>query len=187
MAVERVGIELTAIDSATRTLNQVGVAAKQLEKNYQSLQTTFAAFGVGFALDRVVEETLAWERASGRLNATLKATGMAAGLTRRELDQMADSLSQSTMFNERDIRDAEANLLKFGNLHDDVFREALKLSADYAAFTGSDVTSATQSLGRALADPVLGLKALQREFGNLTFTEKEHIAQLEAAGKVEQA
>ena len=180
-------VEISAIDNATRVFNQVSAGAKALEKSYLSLQSTFGAVVAGISLDKLVDQTAAWEQASTRLNAVLRATGNAAGLTRQQLDQMAASLSQSTPFDETDIRNAEANLLKFGNIHDQVFRDALKLSADFAAFSGGDVTSASQALGRALADPVNGLKGLQREFGNLTFSQKEYIAGLEAQGKTELA
>jgi len=150
MADTKATVEITAIDSATRVFNQVEAGAKRLEKGYDSLKNAFeAAIGV-IALDRIVSETLEWEQAQNRLNATLKATGNAVGLTRHELEQMAGSLSASTVFNQRDIENAEANLLKFGNIHGAVFTEALKLSADYASFTGTSVTAATQAIGRAL-------------------------------------
>lgn len=187
MAIEKAGVELTAIDSATRVFNQVSAAAKGLEKQYQSLKSVFESAVGAISLASVVREAVEWEKASNRLTAVLRATGNAAGLTRQQLQEMAHELSQSTPFNERDIGNAEANLLKFGNIHGQVFRDALKLSADYAAFTGGNVTEATQAIGRALADPVNGLKALQREFGNLTFSQKQYIAQLEAQGRTEEA
>src|SRR5690348_12810668 len=187
MADTKTTIEISAIDNATRTFNQVSASAKSLERAYISLQAVFAGVIAGLSVDKIVQETIAWEQSSNRLNAVLRATGNAAGLTRAQLESMASSLSQATPSNNTDIRNAEANLLKFGTLHDQVFTQAPKLSADYAAFTGGSVTTATQAIGRALADPVLGLRALQREFGNLTFSEKEHIAQLEAAGKTEEA
>jgi lambda family phage tail tape measure protein len=187
MAVEKAGVEITAIDSATRVFNQIIAGGKQVEKSFDGIKSAGAALAAGFSLDKVVEETLKWEQASFRLNATLKATGGAVGLTRKELDQLVHDLESTTPFDATDLRDAEANLVKFGNIHEEVFKDALKLSADYAAFTGGTVSQASQALGRALADPVNGLKALQREFGNLTFSQKEYIAQLEAEGKTEQA
>jgi lambda family phage tail tape measure protein len=187
MAVEKTAIEISAIDNATRTFNQVGAAAKNLEKGYASLKSTFEAAVGALAIDRIVEETIRWEQASFRLNATLKATGNAVGLTRHEMDELVQTLSRATPFDETDLRNAEANLVKFGNIHEDVFKDALKLSADYAAFTGGTVAEASQKLGRALQDPVMGLRTLRDVIGNLTFTEKEYIAQLEAGGKTQEA
>jgi phage-related minor tail protein len=187
MAVEKAGVEITAIDSATRVFNQIGASAKGLEKTFDSLKATGATLGIGFALEQLVEETLKWEAASFKLNATLKATGNAVGLTRKEMDELVHTIEGASPFDATDLREAEANLVKFGTIHDEVFKDALKLSADYAAFTGGSVAQASQTLGRALVDPVNGLKSLQKEFGNLTFSQKEYIAQLEAQGKTEEA
>lgn len=183
---EQVKFEVTATDAASKVFRQVGAAAQALQKDYENLKSTFEAVAAGIGIKKIIDEAAEWERASNRLTAVLRATGNAAGFTRQQLDEMGHSLSESTPFNARDIGNAEANLLKFGNIGN-VFREALKLSADYAAFTGGNVTEATQAIGRALADPVNGLKALQREFGNLTFSQKEYIAQLEAQGRTEEA
>lgn len=184
---DQVKFEVSATDTATKVFRQVGAGAQALQKNYDDLKHTFEAVAAGVGIKKIIDEAAEWERASNRLTAVLRATGNSAGLTRMQLDEMGHSLSKSTPFNAIDIGNAQANLLKFGNIHGSVFREALKLSADYAAFTGGNVTEATQAIGRALADPVNGLKALQREFGNLTFTQKEYIAQLEAQGRTEEA
>jgi hypothetical protein len=187
MAIEKAGVEITAIDSVTRVFNQIIASGKQVEKTFDGMKSSVQGFAAAFAIDKVVEETIRWEQASFRLNATLKATGNAVGLTRKELDDLAQSLERTTPFDLTDLRQAEANLVKFGNIHEDVFKEALKLSADYAAFTGSTVAEASQKLGRALQDPVAGLRTLRDVIGNLTFTEKERIAQLEASGNTQEA
>jgi lambda family phage tail tape measure protein len=187
MAIEKAGVEITAIDSATRVFNQIVAGGKAVEKTFDGIKSSVEGFAAAFAVDKIVEETIRWEQASFRLNATLKATGNAVGLTRKELDDLAQSLERTTPFDLTDLRQAEANLVKFGNIHEDVFKEALKLSADYAAFTGSTVAEASQKLGRALQDPVAGLRTLREVIGNLSFTEKERIAQLEASGNTQEA
>lgn len=177
-------LELNAIDNSSAVINRISGAVGKLESSFKSLMS-FTIAGIG--IEQITSQTIEFEQTSNRLNAVLRATGESAGLTRHELDTMAESLSGSTTYTAHQIANAEANLLKFGNIHEDVFRRALKLSADYAAFTGGDMASATQAIGRALADPVAGIRTLQKEIGNLTFSQKEYIAQLEANGKVEQA
>jgi lambda family phage tail tape measure protein len=187
MAEDKVVFEVAALDKASAVFRQIGGAAKDLQKSYQLLSSTFAAVGGGLLLREIVQDTLEWERASKRIDAVLRATGNAAGLTRHELDQIAASVARNTEFADNQVMSAQGNLLKFGNIHGDVFRRALKVSADYAAFTGSDMASATQALGSALADPIAGVRALQKEFRNLTFSEREHIEVLLANGEVEKA
>src|SRR5947209_7416488 len=114
---DKVVFEVTAIDSATKVFRQVGAAAQALQKDYDNLKATFEAVAAGIGVKKIIDEAVDWERASNRLTAVLKATGNAAGFTRMQLDEMGHSLSQSTPFNARDIGNAEANLLKFGNIH----------------------------------------------------------------------
>lgn len=184
---EKLVFEITAIDRATQVMRQVEAGAKSLEKTWNSLEDAFSAAAAALAIREIVDATVEWERASNRIDAVLRATGGSAGIARRELDQLAGAIAQNTEFSRRQALEAEGNLLKFGNIHDEVFKRALQLSADYASFTGGDMASATQAIGRALADPVAGVRMLQKELGNLTFSEKEYIAQLEANGEVERA
>ena len=123
------------------------------------------------------------EQASIRLDAVLKATGHSAGLTKRELDDLADSMAGSTQFDDETLRNAEAQLLKFGNIHGETFREALKLSADLAAFMGTDLNSAVQSVGKALTAPAEGTGALEKQIGKFNPAAKQMIEALDASGE----
>ena len=187
MAEDKLVFEVAALDKASAVFRQVEGAAKTLQKQYHALQGTFAAVGAGLLLRQIVAETLEWERASTRLDAVLRATGGASGIARHELDQLAVSIARNTEFTNNQVMSAQGNLLKFGSIHEDVFRRALKVSADFASFTGTDMASAAQALGGALADPVQGVRTLQKEFRLLNFTQREYIEQLLAEGNVEQA
>ena len=180
-------IKVSATDSASAVFRNVESAAKGLEKQYRALETAFSSVAAGVALHEIVDATLAWERASVRIDAALKAQGGSTGLARREIDQLTVSISNQTEFTNRQVTEAAGQLVKFGNIHDEVFKRALEASADYAAFTGQDLASAAQSIGRALADPVQGVRMLQKELGNLTYSEKTYIQQLEANGRTQEA
>src|SRR5437867_3225571 len=130
---DEVVFEVTAIDSASKVFNQVGSAAKDLQKTYLGLAAAFSAVGAALSIERIVDQTLEWERASNRLTATLRATGGAVGITRRELDEMAASMSRTTEFSERQFTNAEAALISFGGMHQEIFKDALKDTADLAA------------------------------------------------------
>src|SRR5258708_17995151 len=162
---DKVVFELSAIDNATKVFRQVADAAKSLEKNYQTLKNVFEAAIVGLAIERVISATVEWERANNRLTATLRATGGAVGLTRRELDEMAVSMAKTTEFSEKQITNAEAALISFGGMHEDIFKGALKDTADLAAKMGTDMVSAAHLVGHAYQDPVLGLRRFPTELG----------------------
>lgn len=123
------------------------------------------------------------ERAQNRLAAVIRATGGAAGVARGEYDKMAQSLMEATQFDDEQLLGAQATLLKFGNIHGDVFRNALRLSADLAAFLGTDVPGAAQMLGKSLQSPTEGLMMMERQFGQLEAAEDQHIKTLVAQGR----
>src|SRR5258708_34977612 len=119
---DKVVFEISAIDNATKVFRQVADAAKSLEKNYQTLKNVFDAAIVGLAIERVISATVEWERANYRLTATQRATGGAVGLTRRALDEMAVSLSTTTVLRDKLISFAEAALISFRGIHDEDFK-----------------------------------------------------------------
>jgi pyridoxine 5'-phosphate synthase PdxJ len=114
----------------------------------------------------------------------LRATGGAAGYTKQQLDAMADSMADSTMFDDEAIRDAQSTLLKFGDIQGDVFARGMKLAADYASFTGGEMEDAAQTIGKALQSPEEGVGALARQIGKLTYTQKESIKGFMEQGRV---
>jgi lambda family phage tail tape measure protein len=184
-------VELTAIDKVSAVFEKIEDRGKRLGQSFDSLKATFLAVTTGSTLwawhEKLVEVQLKTEVSTNRLIAVLKATGSAAGFTRDELESYARALAESTQFTAGAFKAAETNLLKFGNIQGDVFKEALKLSADYAAFTGGDMVDATQAIGKALSAPLEGTRALEREIGKLNFTTKERIETLLREGRVTEA
>jgi hypothetical protein len=91
-------IDITAIDKASAVFKNVEAAANSLDKGYQQLKRSGEALIAGLAIERITAATVEWERASNRVNATLRATGGAAGVSRREIDELADSIESATQF-----------------------------------------------------------------------------------------
>ena len=127
------------------------------------------------------------EQASNRINAVLKATGHSAGLAKFEIDELADSLAATTQFDDESIRNAAAQFLKFGNIQGEVFKDGIRLSADFAAMMGTDVASAAQTVGKALQSPAEGLMTLERQMGKLDPATKKNIENLMEMGRLSEA
>lgn len=143
-------------------------SAAGIKTAYSTLGTVGAAVGVTLgisALANVVStlaaKTIDGERSLNQLNATLRATGSAAGLTARELEDLGDEIQGSTIFDDDAIRKAETALLRFRTVQGDVFRDAIRLAPDLAAALSTDLPSAATALGKALTDPEGGMKALK--------------------------
>src|SRR3990167_896688 len=164
--------------------DQLGSAVKKLG----------GVLGVAFSIntlvrygDAIIEQAKKAEQAENRITAVLRATGEAAGFTKIQLDAMADSMALSTQFDDESIRGAQAEILKFRNIHGEVFTDALKLSADVAAFFGEDIPEAAAKLGRSLVDPETAFGLLKRAGIDLSDQQKDMIKKLQETGQTAEA
>lgn len=189
MATRREGVryEITATDQASQIFRQVERSAQGLHGAYSQLTGAVAGLVSAGALLGAVRAAQQAEQAHNRLNAVLRATGGAAGIASDEYGRLAESMAEMTQFDDDSIRSAQATLVKFGNIHGQVFRDALRLSGDLAAFLGTDIPDAAQMLGRSLQSPTEGLTLMERQFGKLTETEEGHIKALVEQGRAIEA
>jgi hypothetical protein len=182
---------VTATDETQRALASVRRGFEGVEGAIAGVQRATAGL-VGIAaaalsVNHFLQAAAGAEVASNRLSAVLRATGGAAGYTKQQLDAMADSMAESTMFDDESIRNAQSSFLKFGNIQGDVFARGMKLAADYASFTGGEMEDAAQTIGKALQSPEEGVGALERQIGKLTYTQKESIKGFMEQGRVIEA
>jgi hypothetical protein len=131
---------------------------------------------------RAVQESIAAEQISKRLNIAIRNTGGAAGITRHEIDSLASSMLKLTNFSDEAVRSAAASLLKFKGIRGEIYRDTLKLSADMAAAMGTDIGSAAQLLGRSLVNPGRDNEMLRRAGVVFTNTEREKMKNLAESG-----
>lgn len=120
-----------------------------------------------------------------KLQAVLKATGNAAGFSAEQLDNFASSLSDKIGQDDQLIKkNLITPLLTFRNISGTVFKQAIGLAADMNTVMGGQ--GITQ-LGKALNDPIQGVKALTRV--GVTFTKEQinKIKALQESGKLLQA
>lgn len=112
------------------------------------------------------------EDAIAGLEASLKSTGGTVGVTSQQLQDMATQLQKVTRYADEDILgNATGSLLKFTNVVGPEFIRANALVLDVATGMKTDLAGAANLLGKALNDPLKGLKAL-RSMG-ITFTDDQ--------------
>jgi len=185
-------LELTAVDQTRAAFASVAKNLDQLTVRVQAtgarikgiLGASFAGISGAVAFTALTETAKEAEQASARVAAVLRATGHAAGIAQKEIDELAESLAETTQFDDESIRNAASQLLVFKNVQGDTFREALKLSADVAAFFGEDLPSAAAKLGRSLEDPETAFGLLRRAGILLTEQQKDMIKEMAEAGNV---
>jgi phage-related minor tail protein len=112
-----------------------------------------------------------------KLEATIAATGGAAGLSAEEISGLFDNDD-----NAAELRDAAVQLLTFKSVGKDVFETTLRLADDLADAGFGNLSSNAVQLGKALEDPVKGLSALSKSGVTFTDSQKELIAQLVQTG-----
>lgn len=188
MAVKKHGVhfDVTAENATDRALRAVehnlGRVDKAAASMGRALQASFIATAAITAGKAFAAAAIEAEQASKRLDAVLKATGHSAGLTKNQLDDMADAMAASTQFDDESLRNAQAQMLKFGNIHGETFRQALVLSTDLAAFMGTDLQSAVQAVGKAMTSPAEGLGALEKQVGKFNPAARQMIQNLVESG-----
>jgi len=143
-----------------------------------------AITAVSFAVYQSLQAWSAAERSQLRIQALLKSTGSAAGLTASELEDMAFRVGRDTLASTEGIRKAQGILLSFKTVQGDTFTRSIELSQDLAEVMGTDVSQSALQLGKALESPTIGLTALRRSGVSFTESERDLIKELESTGQV---
>ena len=183
-------------------INEAQKSTKSFSSNFSKLTKGLGgallkggAIGLGItavtkglqALSKTVKESIkVWEDASAqqkKLGQTLKATGADAWTTTEELNAMADAYQKATNYSSDDITKMQTVLLGFKNVSQDTFQSASDAILDMAEVMGMDLVSATQTVGKALDDPINGLGSLSRQGFKFSEAEKELIQNLVEAGE----
>ncbi|MCC6824015.1 MAG: phage tail length tape measure family protein [Verrucomicrobia subdivision 3 bacterium] len=162
---KKIGYEIHAEDKTGPGANSAKRNLQSIGDQLRSLQNlgigTLGLHELGSAVAAVHTSALEAEKSAAALNAVLKATGGSAGLTKRQIEGLVDELTDATLFDDEALREAAAALLRFRDIQEDVFEDALRLAPDVATALGIDVTSAAQLLGKAAVNTETGLKGLR--------------------------
>jgi hypothetical protein len=176
--------------TADKAGKEMSAAAKRSADDYKKLADTAgkvaAALSTGAiaALGLVIRNSAEQERVVAQLEARIKSTGAAAGLTSRELQDMAAALQRVTTFGDEAIIGMQSLLLTFTQVRGENFEAATKAVLNLAIAMDGDLKGATLQLGKALNDPVKGAAALAESGIQLTQAQKDTIATMVALGDV---
>ncbi|QHL87398.1 hypothetical protein GU926_08105 [Nibribacter ruber] len=116
---------------------------------------------------------------NSQLEAGLKSTAYAAGITKAEIEALAEERMGKTLFDDDATKGAATLLLTFTEIKKGVFEEALPAIQDMAqkmAGDGpADLKGASIQVGKALNDPIKGITALSKVGVSFTADQKEMI------------
>lgn len=193
MEIATLGIKVDSsqVKNAKGDVENLTRSGKTADDRFKSFTNTLkgvaGALAIGATFRAVISATVEQERVTRQLEAALEATGGAAGLARDELLSMASELQKVTTFGDETVISAQAMLLTFKQIGQDVFPEALEAILDVSTAMGTDLKSAALQVGKALNDPVLGASALSEAGIQFTAVQKEVIASLVETGRTADA
>ncbi|AOH36880.1 phage tail length tape measure family protein [Luteimonas sp. JM171] len=194
----RFNIDLTANPDAARrlsaALSKVGrdgqKSARDIDRGFASvsnrlgsLRGLLASLGGAMLFRQMIQNTIRQENAMRQLEARLQSTGHAAGLTHKELVDMAAGFQQVTTFGDEAVIEGQALMLTFTNIGREVFPQALEAALNLSTGMGTDLTSAVRLVGRALHDPVRGLTQLSRVGVTLSKEQETLVRRLVETGR----
>lgn len=144
-----------------------------------------AAFGFGVASVKAFMEA---EQVAAQTGAVLKSTGGIANVTAKDVDTLSGSLSAMSGVDDEAIASGQNLLLTFTKVRNetgkgnDIFNQATKAALDMSVAMGTDMTSASMLMGKALNDPIKGMTALTRSGVSFTQAQKDQVKAMVAAG-----
>ncbi len=177
---------------------QFGRDAKKAQGTLAGLGKSFASVGtmlagalstaaIGAAVQNAVAAYAEFDRAQRTMQATLEATGFAAGRTREQLENLARDVGFESLASTEGVRNAIAQLLTFKSVQGDTFDRTIRAAQDLAAVGFGTLESSTVQLGKALEDPINGLTALRRVGVSFTADQRELIRGFVEMGRVADA
>ena len=122
------------------------------------------------------------EQAEVRLEATLRATGNAIGMSSKELKDLASSFQEVTTYGDEAIIEVEKLFVASGSVSRQALPRATEAVLDLAAAMGEDLGASAKRLAKALADPKSNLDSLKDANIQLSDAQKEEIKSLQEQG-----
>lgn len=177
------GSEITKADGYTKRLKgSMSDLGKSVGLGVGVAGAAAFAFGKS-ALDSAIDA----QKAQKSVEATIKSTGGAAKVTGKQIDKFASKMQMKTGIDDEAIKKSQSLLLGFKAVRNEsgkgnqIFNRASVAMLDLGAKLGS-TDSAAKALGRALTDPVNGLKGLKGAGVNVSDSQKEMIRKLVESG-----
>ena len=196
MANPAVTVEFLADTAAlTRGMRKAEGQTKSLGSKIGSMGKVGAvaagAAGVGALVATVkigIGEFAQAQKVAAQTNAVIKSTGGVAKVSAGHVDDLAGKLMKKSGVDDEAIASGENLLLTFTNIRNevgkgnDIFDQTTKAALDMSVAMGTDMTSASMTLGKALNDPIKGMTKLTKQGVTFTDAQKAQVEAMQKAG-----
>lgn len=130
------------------------------------------------------------ERLMAQTETVIRSTGGAANVSADEVAAMGQSIQDLTGIQQESVMEGENLLLTFTNIQNaagngpQIFDRATQAMVDMSVAMGTDMSSASMLVGKALNDPIRGLASLTRVGVQFTDQQRDTIASMVESGDV---
>lgn len=163
--------------------DKTGKAVDGMSEKFGKLKTLIGGLAIAAGIRAVFGAVQESEDAVAQLDARLKSTGGAAGLTRDQLIDLSGQMQKLTTYGDEAVLSMETLLLSFGNIKKGQFEGAVTAVLDVATAKSMDLASAATQIGKALNDPIKGMAGLQKIGISFTDAQKDVIQSLVDTGQ----
>jgi predicted nucleic acid-binding Zn-ribbon protein len=179
----------SAASSINKDLDKMSGMSKATAESFRKAGTIMIGIGgaIAASIFACVKKAAEFDKVSRQMDAVLKSTGSAAGITKGELLGYADALMAITANDDEAIIGAENILLTFTKIGKDIFPAAIETVLDMSQALGQDLKSSAIQLGKALQDPERGVTALRRVGVNFSTDQVKVIKALVDTGHAAEA
>lgn len=156
-----------------------------------------AALGIGAvavagaaAVVAVGRDLMNMERLNAQTATAIRSTGGVANVSARQIQNFSQRMQDLTGIQQETVIEGQNLLLTFTNVRNevgagnDIFTQASTAMADLSVAMGTDMTSASMLVGKALNNPLQGLSALSRAGVQFTDQQREQIEWMVESGNV---
>jgi len=169
-------------DLITPELKKIKASLDEFKNNVKTVQDSIkslaeiAVVAKGFDLlkDKVgesLQKFVEFDKSVTRFNFVANNMGSAIGVSKQALDQIAETVSNNSLFDGDAVRDLETLMFSFDSLNSEIYQRSIPIISDLASRMGIDLVQAGQAVGSALETPEKALKTLKA--ANVTLNDEQ--------------
>lgn len=163
---------MAEVELRAQFVDQASPGIDKLAKNLQGLA---AGYGIEKAFEAVFASITEAQEATIELDRLFKSFGDTVGVTKQNMLDYATTIQNTTTLSDEAVLKGQASLLKYTSITGAEFERVRAIAVDVAATMGGDVAGAADQLGRALENPLQGMRIL-RGLGIVLSPEQQALA-----------
>lgn len=139
------------------------------------------------ATAKFIRETSDAQKEMAALESVIASTGGVAGFTAKQVDELSNKLSRSSIFSAGEINAAAERMLTYSDIVGEEFPRAMQTAVDWSARYGQSLVQSAETIGKAIQKPSDAAAALSRQGFKFSKEFVKELKELERQGKLAEA